>query len=556
VNDAGTAAAPAVTFDDLVTAATVGVTRKSLPIAELSGPAAGYAGVLDAGDPAAALLDAAALETVARRAGFQPSRGVPVPPAPDETAPAFSSRAARALREACGWDAGRGFAVDNALLPDLLSAAADAGYVAPPPLLPDLLDAAVRRTALRPVVAAVLGTRGWWLAAHRPDWRQVTESAAAPADDPGDPELWRTGMPAQRRAYLARLRERDPDAARDLLAAGWATETGGDRGQLIAILNRGLSLADAEFLETALDDRTSTVRTLARGMLTRLPDSAFGQRARARAEGVLHVEGHGPRRKLVAALPGEPDAAAIRDGFTARPTVPSIGAAAWQLTQVIAAAPLGDWTARLRLSPGQIVSLPVEGDLGADVHAGWRLAAVGQANPEWARALLAAGPGAGGGTSGSGSAGGRPVTGGNRPQAAWPPDQALAALLPRAARAERVAALLADMPLTTVNPPGWAGVSTPLTDEITGWPSPWPEVIAEAVLAVLVRAAGMANLSATARLVLTAAARNLPATGPRDYAAWLTRLADARPQTWTPAVRTAAATITLRRIFLTEIHRT
>ena len=41
-------------FADLVTAATVGVSRKPLPITDLDGPAAGHGGALDVSDPAAA----------------------------------------------------------------------------------------------------------------------------------------------------------------------------------------------------------------------------------------------------------------------------------------------------------------------------------------------------------------------------------------------------------------------------------------------------------------------------------------------------------------------
>jgi hypothetical protein len=110
------------------------------------------------------------------------------------------------------------------------------------------------------------------------------------------------------------------------------------------------------------------------------------------------------------------------------------------------------------------------------------------------------------------------------------------------------------MPLTTVNPPGWAAASSPLLDEIAGCPAPWPEVVAEAALSVLVRAAAMQNLPTAARAVITAAARCLPATGSRDYAAWLTRLADAHPQAWSPLVRSAAATIRSRRVFLEELR--
>lgn len=165
-------------FDELVTAATVGVSRKPLPDR-----------VSSSGDPATALLDEAARQTVARRAGYQPPRGVSVPPPPAAggSAPAFSARAARVLREACGWRDGR-FPLDGRLLPDLLRAAAGAGYTAYPTLLPPLLNAAARRKALRKPVAAVLGPRGRWLAGHRPDWRAALESAGGTTPPPPPPE--------------------------------------------------------------------------------------------------------------------------------------------------------------------------------------------------------------------------------------------------------------------------------------------------------------------------------------------------------------------------------
>src|ERR1700722_5949167 len=72
--------ASGLSFDDLVALAALGVSRKGFTAAELDGPAAGYAGVLDSGDPAAALLDAAALLTVAGRAGVQPRRETATPP--------------------------------------------------------------------------------------------------------------------------------------------------------------------------------------------------------------------------------------------------------------------------------------------------------------------------------------------------------------------------------------------------------------------------------------------------------------------------------------------
>jgi hypothetical protein len=563
-----------VSFDDLVTAATVGVSRRPVAITGLDGPAAAHAEVLDATNQAAALLDAAALMTVAGRAGFQPERVVSEqgpPPAPEEPIPELSARAERALRQLGGAQLAPGFAAgDKELLADLLAAASDAGYVASAPLLPDLLDAAVRTIALRPAVIAVLGVRGRWLAKQRPDWQRIVDAslvetaraarmpgdrtpadktppdsaptdltpsgsaAAASAVRSNDPEVWRTGSRADRHAYLTAERERDPGAGRDLLAADWARLPGDERASLLAVLRRHLSADDEAFLDAALDDRVDAVRAVARRLLTLLPDSEFVRRTADRAAAVIRLERHGLRPWLNVRLPGDPDAAAIRDGVDGRPPSPAIGVGAWRLTQLIAAVPLTGWPALLGRPPAEIVGLPVPEKLRLDVHAGWRLAAVSQRSSEWAEALLAVGD---------------PEDGGDRPPAAWPDDQRLAAALPPARRAARAAALLAETKLT----PGPAAANRAIA-EVGGVPMPWPGELADAVLAVLGRAAALTVLPRLPRGLLDLAARGLPATGSRDYAAELTRLADARPQTWTPLVRKTAETILLRRAFLEEIR--
>src|SRR5215472_6495980 len=126
-----------MSYADLVAAATVGLARRPVLVTGLAGPAAAHAGVLDRDDPAAAVLDAAALLVSARRAGVLPMEGVtrPAPAGPD-TAPELPAPATRAL--AMAWGA------DPAMLADLLTVAAGRGYRAPAPLLPALLDAAVK----------------------------------------------------------------------------------------------------------------------------------------------------------------------------------------------------------------------------------------------------------------------------------------------------------------------------------------------------------------------------------------------------------------------------
>jgi len=345
--------------------------------------------------------------------------------------------------------------------------------------------------------------------------------------------VWRTGSRGERHAYLAAERERDPKAGLDLLAADWARQTGDERAALLAVLARGLSADDEEFLDAALDDRAADVRVVARRLLTLLPGSRFSQRATERAVAVLRLERRGLRRTLVASVPDDPDAAAVRDGIDPRRPSPSIGPGAWLLIQIIAAVPLAGWTRLFGLEPGEIAALPVEAGRTMDVHAAWRLAAIDQRSHQWAEALLAVGD----------------PDDGNRAPATWPADQRLAATLPPASRAARAAALLASANLRA----GPAAVQ-PVIAEIGDLPVPWPATLADAVVSALGRAAPLAVLPRLPRGLLDLAARGLPATGGRDYAAELTRLADTHPQTWTPLLRKAAETILLRRAFLEEIR--
>jgi hypothetical protein len=432
-------------------------------------------------------------------------------------------------------------------------------------VLPCLLDAAARNRSLQPSVRAVLGERGRWLAAQRADWQQVAGVAAAPAPDgatragpgadaappgvtaPDDVMVWQTGRSGERRNWLAALRRADPAAARDLLAAGWRQETAPDREALLPVLAEQLSGADEPFLEAALDDRKSSVRRTAAGLLATLPGSAFNIRAIARGASLLRVEGDGPDRRLAVAIPQTADAAAIRDGIEAAPPPGRGGHRAWLLTQFIAAVPLPEWGARLGVGPAAAARLPVAGGFRADVHAGWRNAAIAQRDAVWAAALLAveAGGGAGGSSGAAGTAGrgpGQAVVG-------WPASAELASLLPPDVRAARAVALLAE-----------AAVSPEAAEEISACPGPWPHDLAGEMLRYLARDGRWADRDdrvppVPARL-LRAAARKMPAgTGP-DYAAALRALASSAfpPGAWADALIRTADLIDLRRLFLQELQ--
>ncbi|MGI5339586.1 DUF5691 domain-containing protein [Streptomyces sp. CA-181903] len=380
-----------VPWDDLVTAALIGTGRRGTPVRPRPGR-----------DPALALLDAAALHTVRRRAAALPvAAGWRPEPAPPDPRTPLPEAARRRLELLLGERAGAGDRRRTAapdlveLLPQWLTAANAYGYRPPDALLPGLLDAARARTDLRPEALAFAGPRGRWLARLNPQWAYALRShPPGPATaSPGPPDavgldglrrVWREGLFAERLAALTAVRRYDPAAGRELLADTWATERAEDRQAFLGALRDGLSPEDEPFLEAALSDRGRSVRAVAAELLGGLPGSALTARMTARALTCVALD----QGVIVVEAPHECDGGMRRDGITAKP--PSgRGARSWWLSGIVETTPLSVWPARLGVAgPAEAVALPVADGRRPDLHAAWCRAAVRQRDPAWARALL------------------------------------------------------------------------------------------------------------------------------------------------------------------------
>lgn len=306
-------------WEELVTSALLGTARRTPP------------GFAPGPEAPVALLDAAAVETVRRRAGLRSARAAERPePAPEDTRPPLPAAAARRLailladRTGTGGGGGgrRGTAPDlMELLPQWLSTANTHGYAAPPQLLPSLLDAARGRTDLRPAVLAFAGPRATWLARLNPDWRFALRAAPGggaalpPAEDTaGVRLLWEEGLFAERVSLLAAIRSREAAAARELLAMTWATERAEDRLMFLDSLRTGLGPDDEPFLEQALADRSRNVRATAAELLSALPGSALAARMAVRAGACVAVDRSLDTPTIVVEAPHECDAGMERDG--------------------------------------------------------------------------------------------------------------------------------------------------------------------------------------------------------------------------------------------------
>ncbi|WP_405360112.1 DUF5691 domain-containing protein [Kitasatospora sp. NBC_00085] len=522
-------------WESLHTTALLGTDRRPLP--QPTGESPAHRAV-DRTDPATALLELAALETVRRRAGALPSP-VTEPlaaPAPEDDRPELPAPAARRLSLLLGTRGG-GTTLANLteLLPQWLTTARARGYRPPAVLVPALLDAARARSELRPDAVALAGPLGRWLAPRNPDWRFVLRTTAGePAETagPGDDRLWHEGLFAERVTHLTLVRRTDPAAGLALLRSTWSTERAEDRLLFLDALQDGLSPADEPFLEAALGDRSKNVRATAAELLSTLPGSTLAGRMAERARAAVRLSDRGTH--LLVTPPAECDQAMQRDGIPLKsPT--GRGERAWWFGEVIAAAPLALWHESTGLTPDRLLALRVGDSIDEtnsswadDLREAWARAAVRQQDADWARALLGPAP-----------APSPPESRRARPPRTTGAPGKLLSVLPPAERAAWTAAFIEVHGL---------GEAFQLLGACA---APWTPPLSTAVVAALARAAASGAYPWSHSGVLGMTERAL---APETAAAVEALVADTAPATaWAETFTRLAGTLRFREAMLAEL---
>lgn len=376
-------------FDGLVSAALIGTDRRAPEAPEVGGALGeALAGQPWSASPAAAVLVAAALAAIHRRAGALPTTvGADALPsaAPAEAAAVCPPGAATLLRRLLADADGR------AALPEWLERVHARGERAPFALLPDLLDIGNDDRELQANLLPAIGSRGLWLAAQHPEWwtwavpQLAARDPAASATASEDP--WLVGSLELRVAELARLRATEPETARALIESTWAQDPPGPRARFIAALRPGLGPQDEPLLERALADGRKEVRAEAIALLSALDGSAYRERMAARLRPLVSVTGT-LRRRLAVALPGELDPAAKRDGLRAAQR-DGLGPQSALLADLVASAGLAFWTtAGLGAeTPADVLRLARGTDHEKALRLGWQTAAAREREPAWCVAL-------------------------------------------------------------------------------------------------------------------------------------------------------------------------
>ncbi|WP_295458161.1 DUF5691 domain-containing protein [uncultured Thiodictyon sp.] len=370
-------------LDQLATQLLVGTDRRPPDWPSADGELGALLGEIQAGAtaPEPTALRLAGVLAVCADAGFLPGTTdrPPIGPCPHERlAPAATPELLSTLQPILddGPDPLRALA---------LRQLAAAQRLLPPRLLPRALVLALQQTWLRPLLPAVVGERGRWLARVNPEW----QPALAADDASPDPTWWDEGTLEQRCRFLTARRRLDPSSAREQLAGTFGETDARGRARLLAELTTGLSLADEDFLEGCLKDRGKEVRQQAAALLACLPDSRYVARMGERVGACLGRARKLLRQVLTIEPPETFDPDWKKDAIDETTTQGErLGQRAWWLYQLARALPLHWWHGRTGLAAADCVRWAKGTDWELALLRAWIEALARAPELAWTEALL------------------------------------------------------------------------------------------------------------------------------------------------------------------------
>lgn len=374
-------------WSDLVTTALLGTDRREIP-ADLPEDLASFAARLTSDDAAGRLLDLAAGYTAYTRAGAVAASCPPpsqAPPITHQPAPAAAQEVLHRLVEMRS----------ATLVTDWLAVCVDHGRSVAPSLWTELADLATSGPGVDvALLRLALGRRGLWFLSHNDRWLRLLPADVGAAEvgeggeggEEGDGEPGVVGSPLAAGAL-------DGDQARSELDAAWGRSRADAKVALLRALSPHLVADDEPILLRALRDRSSEVREAAAGMICRLPESGYRRRMAERAAAAVSLTRSLGRWRLTVTPPALDDPM-VQDGISDKPPRSFAGGpAAFVLRQILGATDLAVWASDTGLAPAELLEVAAKAapEWVADLRAGWVVAAVRQADAEWAVALLSAG---------------------------------------------------------------------------------------------------------------------------------------------------------------------
>ncbi len=374
-------------WQQIVSTAILGLNRQGFATADLPDSLRAAISVQAAGSPEAEFLRVISIMAPMISAGRGlPTSNQPVDGCPQETTARMCDSAAQTLINVL-------LPEHPELLPEWLTMAKKQKRRIPEEYLPAFLTWLDANREFIEDALPVMGEHGIWLVKQIDVWKNLVPAFEALFSSPDVINVrWETGNKTARHILITFLRNKNPEAARQMIASSFASEEASFRQQLVYVLQSGLSPADEAFLETALADRTQPVKNAAGNLLIQLPDSQYIQRMKTRA--ALHLGLIKPADKrgkvgLEVNLPESFDQWMKQHGFEKKvPDWIKVGEKAWWLFQIISRVPPAYWCECWQMDAQPVMALVKNSDWKTLLTDALREAAITFNDINWKAVLL------------------------------------------------------------------------------------------------------------------------------------------------------------------------